>query len=186
MLGDELHTYILEMLDNRLVVQCADKDSRTNIAGQPIMTNFYLNAPGVTFNKDGKVATNHDGKPNQSGITPHGVGLERYNLAVDGYRDADTFLGMLQLMYSINCSRAYSMEDPWLSEFAEGDVTNSSPVEDCGVEKQFNKYINRDRSDGTNGIWVTTHTSIYDIANRQLYITVAEQMTGHRITLTGE
>ena len=188
MLGDEFHTYILEMLDNRLVVQCADKDSEANIAGRPIMTNFYLNAPGVTFGEDGKVATNHDGKPNQSGITPHGIGLERYNLAVDEYRGADSFLGMLKLMYDLNCSKAYKiyMETPWYSEFAEGDLTNSNPIEDYGMEKRLEKYSNRDRANGTNSIWVTTHTSVYDIANRQLYITVAEEMTGYRITFTGE
>ena len=188
MLGDELQTYILEMLDDRLVVQCADKNSGTNIAGRPIMTNFYLNTPGVTFGKDGKVATNHDGQPNQSGITPHGIGLERYNLAVEEYRGADSFLGMRKLMSDLYCSRAYNiyMDEPWYSEFAEGELTNSSPIEDYGVEKRLKKYSNRSRADGTNGIWVTTHTSIYDIANRQLYIIVAEEMTGYRIPFAGE
>lgn len=189
MLGDEFHTYILEMLDDRLVVRCADKGSEDNIAGRPIMTNFYLNAPGVTFGEDGKLIINHDGQPNQSGITPHGAGLERYNLAVDEYRGTDTFLGMLKLMYDLNYSRAYNvyMEDPWLSEFAEGDVTNSSPVEDyVKKERLLEKYRTRDRADGTNGIWITTHTSIYDLASRQLYITVGEEMTGYRFTFTGK
>ncbi len=189
MLGDEFHTYILEMLENRLVVRCADKNSEDNIADRPIMTNFYLNAPGVTFGEDGKVIINHDGKPNQSGITPHGAGLERYNLAVDEYKGTDTFLGMLKLMYDLNYSRAYNvyLEEPWLSEFAEGDVTNSSPV-DSYVKKQrlLEKYRTRNRADGTNGIWITTHTSVYDLAAKQLYITVGEEMTGYRITFTGE
>lgn len=187
MLGDEFHTYILEMVDNKLVAVSTDKESDTNLAGRPIMTNFYLTLPEVRFNADGKLEINHDGKPNKSGITPHGAGLERYNLAVDEYKEAGTFLGMLKLMYDLNYSRMYNiyLEDPWYSELADGDITNSSPVGDyVNRDKRIADYRNRDRADGTNGIWITTHTSIYDIASRQLYITVGEEMTGFRFTFT--
>ena len=186
MIGDEFHTYILEMIGNRLFSQCADKESTDKIAGRPIMTNFYLNLPEVTFEKDGKVTCNHDGKPNQSGITPHGAGLERYNLAVKEYKEADTFLGMLKLMYDLNYSRTYNiyMEEPWYSELSDGEVTNSSPVESyVKRERLIENYRNRDRAKGTDSIWITSHTSVYDLASRQLYLTVGEEMTGFRFTL---
>lgn len=188
MLGDEYHTYILEMVDNKLVAVSTDKTSDSNLAGRPIMTNFYLTLPEVRFNAQGKLEINHDGKPNKSGITPHGAGLERYNLAVDEYKESDTFLGMLKLMYDLNYSRTYNiyLENPWYSEYTDENTTNSSPIEDyVGKDKLIANYRNRDRSDGTNGIWITTHTSIYDIASKQLYITVGEEMTGFRFTFTG-
>ena len=188
MLGDEFHTYIIEMIDNKLVVQCADKTSEDEIAGRPIMTNFYLNLPGVKLNEEGKVEINHDGQPNASGITPHGAGLERYNLAVDEYKGTDTFLGMLKLMYDLNYSRMYNiyLEEPWYSELVGGEVTNSSPIEDyTAMGKLIDLYRNRDRSKGLNSIWITTHTSIYDLSYRQLYLTVGEEMTGYRFTFTG-
>ena len=188
MLGDEFHTYIIEMIDNKLVVQCADKTSEDEIAGRPIMTNFYLNLPGVKLNEEGKVEINHDGKPNASGITPHGAGLERYNLAVDEYKGSDTFLGMLKLMYDLNYSRMYNiyLEEPWYSELVGGEVTNSSPIEDyTAMGKLIDLYRNRDRSKGLNSIWITTHTSIYDLSYRQLYLTVGEEMTGYRFTFAG-
>ena len=189
MLGDEFHTYIIEMIGNKLVVQCADKTSDDKIAGRPIMTNFYLNLPEFRLNAEGKLDINHDGKPNESGITPHGAGLERYNLAVDEYKGADTFLGMLKLMYDLNYSRTYNiyMEQPWYSELVGGDVTNSSPIEDyTAMGKLIDNYRDRDRSKGTSSIWITTHTSIYDLSYRQLYLTVGEEMTGYRFTFTGE
>lgn len=189
MLGDEFHTYILEMVDNKLVAVCTDKTCDSNLAGRPIMTNFYLTLPEVKFNADGKLEINHDGQPNKSGITPHGAGLERYNLAVDEYKEAETFLGILKLMYDLNYSRTYNiyMENPWYSECTDENTTNSSPIEDyVKQDKLIANYRNRDRADGTNGIWITTHTSIYDIASKQLYITVGEEMTGFRFTFTGK
>ncbi len=188
MLGDEFHTYIIEMIDNKLVVQCADKTSEDEIAGRPIMTNFYLNLPGFKLNEEGKVEINHDGKPNASGITPHGAGLERYNLAVDEFKGTDTFLGMLKLMYDLNYSRMYNiyLEEPWYSELVGGEVTNSSPIEDyTAMGKLIELYRDRDRSKGHNSIWITTHTSIYDLSYRQLYLTVGEEMTGYRFTFAG-
>lgn len=186
MIGDERHTYIIEIIGNKVVAQCADRDSGTNIAGRPIMTNFYLNLPELRFNKDGSLTVNHDGKPNESGVTPHGAGLERYNLALKEYPEANTFLGMLKLMYDLNYTRAYdvNLEDFWYSEFAAGDVNNSSPIEAFPDKETILGYIaNRDRSAGTNSIWITTHTSVYDVRSRELYLTVQEEMTGYRFTL---
>lgn len=183
MLGDEFHTYILEFIDNKLVAQCCDHDCDSKLAGRPIMTNFYLNLPEVSFNEDGTVRLNHDGKPNESGITPHGAGLERYNLAVKEYEGTDAFFSMLKLMYDLQYSRAYNifLEDFWYSEFVGDGVTNSNKLDDYPtVERLINKYRGRSRSDGVDSIWITTHTSIYDIGNRALYITVQEEMTGYR------
>lgn len=186
MIGDEFHTYIVEIIGNKVVAQSTDRSSGTKLAGRPIMTNFYLNLPEVHFDKDGSVIINHDGKPNESGITPHGAGLERYNLAVKEYAEADTFLGMLKLMYDLNYSRTYNiyLEDYWYSELVGGDVSNSSPIEDYpSLELVLGNYARRDRADGVNSIWITTHTSVYDIASRQLYLTVQEEMTGYRFSL---
>lgn len=186
MIGDEFHTYIVEIIGNKVVAQCADRDSGSNIAGRPIMTNFYLNLPEVKFREDGSVTINHDGKPNKSGITPHGAGLERYNLAVKEYSGADTFLGMLKLMTDLHYTRTYNvyLEDFWYSEFVGGNLNNSSPIEDFpSKETILGYYANRDRSAGVNSIWITSHTSVYDVKSRELYITVQEEMTGYRFTL---
>ena len=183
MLGDELHTYILEFIGNKLVAQCCDHGCGSKLDGRPIMTNFYLNLPEVSFNEDGTVRLNHDGKPNESGVTPHGAGLERYNLAVKEYEGTDAFFSMLKLMYDLQYSRAYNiyLEDFWYSEFVGDGVTNSNKLDDYPtVERLINKYRGRSRDAGVDSIWITTHTSIYDIGNRALYITVQEEMTGYR------
>lgn len=171
MIGDGENTYVLEIIENKVVIIEHDK-----------MTNFHIS--GVTFNQDNKVYTPADVEdghfPSDNGITPNGSGLERYNLLVEGFSEAGTRAGMRTLMNSLFYTKSYTTSpapaDPiWHTEFVGiNDLTVDSPAADfAGVEEAAGHlYENRERDIPATEprTWQTVHSSVYDIANKRLHV----------------
>lgn len=177
MIGDKHNTYVLEIVDDSVV-----------IIEQNIMTNFYIN--GVTFNEDGTVYTQYTQDSEHNAITTnnvqaYGSGLERYNLIVNSIKESFTRQDMRALLDDLKYSRTYtSVKDAnfWYSEY-----TNEPSEElslDIKVDTEYNNsilnnylnvvlsgYPSRERGDS---YWQTTHSSVYDLDKKVLYLVSQE------------
>lgn len=179
MIGDATKTYVVELVDNQVVAHIHSR-----------MTNFFID--GVTFNADGTVYTPADvddgHKASDNGITEHGSGLERYNLIVENYAGANTKAGMRNLMNQLLYSRAYqghpdAPENLWHTEFVGlRGLTVDSPAEDFAeIEEVTGElYASRDRNlpVDVERTWHTTHSSVYDLDTKKLYL-VSQEDTEH-------
>lgn len=174
MIADATDTYLVEFFGNEL--------RSIEISSKPYMTNFYL--LGVTFNSDGTVCTPADVESGRlpsviNGITDHGSGLERYNLIVNEYQNANSKDGMFDLMTKLRFTNAYkNSTDPyWYSEFVgTRGLTVDSPVSQYQevlpiIQEAFRK---RKRTGAFPETWQTCHTSVYDLENKRLYLVSQE------------
>lgn len=174
MIADSTKTYILEFINNEL---CAMEFVDINTA----MTNFYIY--GVEFNNDGTVYTpeTQDSTHNAiitNHIQSHGQGLERWNIAINNLGNSMTKDGMIDLMRNkLNYNLSYTLEENiWYTEFAgfysNVELTVISDVSEYAliISKAKEAYTHRNRDLDRNGIWHTTHTSVYDLSNKCLYL----------------
>lgn len=156
MLGDKNKTFVLEIINGRLVV-LEDKN---------ILTNFYLS--DVNFNDDGTVYTPYDvqldnNKPTiNNGITLHGKGLERYNCLVNCLNTANTKQGMRDAMNSVRYGRYL--------EFIENDFTNCYPF----FTEFIGEYYGRNGEASDHPYELTVDNSIDDYLNADSYVKVSE------------
>lgn len=173
MVADENNTFSLEFVNNTVSIR--------EISDRPYMTNFYLE--GVKF---------EDGHVDYETVTDYGMGLERFDTLADGQSSASSVSAMTSLMDSIKYTNAYdkSLSPFWYTEFT-GDYTKEGygklkvtsdpedfePVVDIAVER----YENRSRF--TPNSWQTVHSSVYEIAERKLYIKCQEGTEQHEYTL---
>ena len=150
LIADKDKSYCLEIVQNEI-----------KIIEASTITNFYLydmTAESTVYTP----ADVSDGNlPSSQGITPHGQGLERYNLILSSNKDV---YGICEdLLYT----HAYqSSTDPyWYSEFVGGDLTVDNPVDDFEeiVGKAQQAYAERVRDGKT---WQSVHAVVYDIANQ--------------------
>lgn len=185
MCADENETYLIEWANNETIITNMTPDSDSTLAGKSYMTNFFLH--DCIFNADGTVYTpgTQDETHNAvdtNNITLNGDGLERYNLIVSKFANANTKDGMRDMMNSLKYSQAYSTktEPIWCTEFVEDGVasvkTPASVYE--AVIKYYEEVIypnkTRDENSPYYGCWQTTHSSVYDIEKRKLYIICQE------------
>lgn len=172
MVADKQSTYIIEFIDNRVVV--------LDVSSKPIMTNFHLDH--VTLNEDGGVYTpkTQDATHNAhvtNGITLHGFGLERYNTINKYMRNSGMIYldEMRELLRSLIYTKMYDLKTSmfWYTDYV-GVSTVMSSVESFNdvVNQAIENYRNRERGDGKT--WQTVHSSIYSISNKALYIKVQE------------
>lgn len=177
MIADPEHTYVVEFIHNEPV-----------ITEQNIMTNFYLSE------FDGNTATafykSDEYNPLSTTLTPHSMGLERYDIIANGLDDVESAEDMLDLMAAAKYTTCYNLDsDPfWYSEFCGetatfGDLNidslpedfyNPSTGVDSVVEYAINKYLSRKR-ENKHDAWQTVHNSVYDIENKKLYLRVQEE-----------
>lgn len=182
-------TYVMEFVDNKVVYKMHN-----------VMTNFHIN--GTLFNEDGKVycpsnMTESKDAVKSNHISPHGAGLERYNIAVDGASDADTVEKMRELMKGLFYTNAYKGAG-WHSEFVgriEGDDfdyrtdTPASTYESRKIEQydktiiELAEYLYENRSRETGLTWQTIHSSIYDLDRLELSVCVQEDEDEHKFSL---
>lgn len=171
MIADEINTYVIEFIDNNLQV--------IELKEYPYMTNFNLF--GIENNIDGSVytpETQHDGFDaiTANGITEYGSGLERYNLINSKYSFTNSAIGMKNLMRNLWYTNTYNRSTApfWHTEFVDGGCkVNSTPSTFESVENlSIQRFNDRERDDGLT--WQTTHTSIYDFANKSVTIYVQE------------
>lgn len=184
LLGDSTKTYAVEFVNNALVYREVD-----------YITNFYVNE--AHFNNDNGVYTpetqdeTHDAMATNN-IQPHGQGLERWNVIAGEYSSITGKDSIVSLMKDkLNYNKAYSTSDSpsnpyWYTEFTGGDLKVNSDVDDFAevVEKAGKMFTNRDRSQDKKGVWHTTHTSVYDLKNKVLFIyDSSEDGVEHQISL---
>lgn len=173
MIADSEHSYVVEIIDDHIAV-----------TESPVMTNFYQ--VGVTFNPDGSVWTPADvedgHKPGDNGITAHGSGLERFNLAIGRLPEVNDVASMRALMMDLFFTKAYLsapvVADPlWHSEYV-GELTVDDPAsafED--IEDEYAViFSNRDRNtpETEPRTWHSCHASVYDAAEKRLHVITQE------------
>lgn len=183
MVADKDNTYIIEFINNECVVK--------EVSDKPYMTNFYLNVDGGIWTSDGHA--------DYDKLTDYASGAERYNLIVDKYSSLSTLNDMKSLMKNdLKYTNAYTSvgtSDIWPSEFVhdytpliygnltihdakdllDGITTEKTEKLSMLLNRVKELYENRNRFD--NATWLTAHTSIFDIENKKLYITVQEGYT---------
>lgn len=183
MVSDSSNTFVIEWIDNI-----------PRVTEIPIMTNFHVS--DIERDADGHVVV-EEGK-----IEPHAIGIERFNLASDEMESVETMDDMAVLMRNLFYTRAYkSSPNPsnpyWYSEFVGetetfGDLTVFTPHEEFDkpggiVEFVDNSYRNRSRDnrEPDNSTWHTTHSIVYDIANKKaIFITQEGEFGDSYIELT--
>lgn len=169
MIGDSQHCYVIEIIDNHIISNECD-----------VMTNFFID--GVTFNEDGKVWTPDDVASghlaSDNGITEHGSGLERFNLAIEMLPAANSKAGMRALMNALLYSKTYLsapvVADPvWHTEYV-GQLTVDDPASAFSEALAIGaeKYLQRDRNipETETRTWHSTHSSVYDVNAKKLYL----------------
>jgi len=189
MIGDKTSSYLLEVFGTSFNVLKLDVDSGNKLAGKPFMSDFYLSLNDVTFNENGKVNINKDGLKNESGITPHGKGLERYNYTVQNYSLSSTVSGILSLMKDLKYGKCYDTSGLYgeirYTDFVSKTLTNSELVKTYQpvINEAKTKYADKKRSDGKNGAIITSYCSIYGVDTKELYIDIDEQLNGKRFSI---
>lgn len=183
MIADKERTYVVELVDNQL------KIIEHFVDDKPIMTNFYL------YGFDGNTSTafykEDDYNSSETTLTKYSAGIERYDILSNGYEDADNKRGMINLMKSVRYSNAYNAETSpaWYSEFVGdlssqgyGDLSINSPKTafEPFFEVVSDLYANKQR-DGV--FWQTVHTSVYDIDQKMLWVSVQENNDEYKFVL---
>lgn len=198
LIGDRHNTFALEFVNGKTVSRKINK-----------LTNF--NVSYVNFNSDGKVNTPSDIKGNKvnyptlkNNIAKYGAGLERWNLMVDNYHTTNTKNGMRNLLDLLMYSNTYKftiMDKPWHSECSHerNDLWLKDGMPDSNDPKYFvtvdtePKYFNEiekiftevfnNKERGITSVWITTHSCIYDLSEKKLYVKVQEENKEYIFTL---
>ena len=183
MIADQEHSYVVEIVENRIVV-----------TESAIMTNFFLD--GVTFNPDGSVWTPADVPdghlPSENGITAHGSGLERHNFANALLPLVYDKEGMRALMSALLYSKTYLsapvVADPvWHTEYVGNLTVDNPPADFEEVEARYAEiFRTRDRNTPASEprTWHSSHSSVYDAVSGKLYVVSQEDLTNEcEITL---
>lgn len=168
LIGDNIHTYVVEFIAGELIVH-----------KQNYITNFQIT--GVNFDKDNHVISPYI----ENGINKYGFGLERWNLLADSKNIKDMHLILDAVKYSL----MYNEDNFRYSEIVrylddnEDYITVDTTPELCSItkEEQIELYNERDRDNPQ--IWITCHSSIYNIKNKQLYIKNQEGVTEYTFSL---
>ena len=178
MFNDELHymilddkkTFILEIVNNKVIINECPKDH------PPYMTNFFVT--NCKYDENGHV--------DLKSVTPHATGIERYDIITDNYKNCDNYEGMLDCLKKVKLSNNYneSLKPFWLSacihhaeENGYGNLVVNDMIEhpekfDKIKNDQIKSFKNRTRRKGDT--YETVHTSIYDIKNKKLYLMIRE------------
>lgn len=176
LIADEKNSYILEFVNGEPVIIDCKKD---NVA--PVITNFHVS--GVDFNSNGTVYTpatsdaTHDAIRTNN-VSLHGAGLERYNMIRERMNEGN--VDIWELLRDLRYTRMYSTnsrpsEPFWYTEYVSPNgLTVANRPEDFAnvVEKTGMIFSHRARNDGLT--WQTTHSAVYNIAQKSVDICTQE------------
>lgn len=164
MIADPKDTYIVEIINNKVV---AKKNEFF------YMTNFYLNYGPVEESQFAAGKEFRDLPTLNSGA----IGVERWCEIRDHYKETASVSGMMDLLQKVRATAPYSLQgdDRYYTEFTNSELTidHSKEEYDLEYDLQCELYQNRDRSN-PQGDWSTWHSSVYDIEDKALYISVQE------------
>lgn len=147
-IADEHESYVVETINNQFKYAPAPDN---------ILTNFHLLGDS---------------------LSPYGMGYERYDLLKQHYDEGQTKEGMSSLMQKVRYSLSYDTTTTpyWFSEYYgirynDVRVGINTPTDFYWdyVVAQAEHFAHRKRS-LLEFLWITTHTSVYDIANRKLRV----------------
>ena len=178
---DQDNSYIVEFVNNAVVVYSnTDEECLPFPTDECILTNFYMNG------WNGELKTVYAGDSSEevagTGLNEHAMGIERYQILRDFYGSIQSVGDVSHAMQAVRYLKSYekTTEPFWYSEFTGdytasqlGDLTIYSRPEDFSeilkiVEERYRRF----QRDGS--IWITTHTAIYDIEARRLYLYLEE------------
>lgn len=155
MISDPEKTYVVEFYNNELLVK-----------EQDILTNYFINIDEIPEHPDG---------------------LERMKILRENYDEGSTMEGMYHLMQRAKYSNGYYADNKWYSElgFTYSQIQEITEDNNYDVNRmmlllqdEFEEELEEVKANGykekTNW-WTTSHTSVYDINNRKLWITVRER-----------
>lgn len=195
MIGDANDVYVLEIVDRHVVILehnimtnfyldgvVPNEDNtvytpetqfdRAFLVDEPerylvtnTIDNTYIISKG--FYKENAMNTNH--------ITQYGSGLERYNIMVEA--NVTSKNDMRALMNSLTYTKSYLPDtDPyWYTEFAgTRGLTVASEVEEYLPVVEIAQHMYQTRTREGSDTWQTTHSSVYDIENKDLYVIFQE------------
>ena len=171
LIGDGKRTYVMEFVNGGI-----------NIIVAPYITNFNLS--GVMFNKDGGI----DEPYIAHGVNMYGSGLERYDITTNGYGICGDETGMRRILDKIAYSHSYG-EPFWYSEIVRqldddgGPITVDTPEGLCTESKR--RTIDNRNARGRDGpeVWITCHSSVYDIKSETLSLRNQETNEVYDFTL---
>lgn len=163
--GIEAHFMVADS-SSTYILEWIDGQLHTAADTFHILTNFYMLQP----------------------MTPHSMGIERYQLAEQYYESADNLAGMTKLMHTLRQSRMYdkSTHPFWYSEY-NGDWTEyglgnltieSLPADYDKVIRNDLRNYRKQKRDYRLDIWHTKHTAIYDLSSLSVLFYVQEDY-GH-------
>lgn len=177
-------TYILEFVEGKTVV------TENNI-----MTNFYMTS--AKFNEDGTIAvpSTSEGEVSKiANVTPHGQGLERYNIVVEDYDKLETVEDFFNTLHKLRFTNLYREETnpPWYTDLSDyADITVDEPLASFAELKEvvdgfFSNPV-REPAYDENGKVLSSeqsaHQSVWDIENRVLYIETQEKDGSYKFSL---
>ena len=172
LIGDSTETYVLEFIKGEMLIYKMN-----------YITNFPIT--GVQFGKFNFIQY----PPTQYGMHKYGMGLERWDEIVMAYRFCDNIGYMRRLLNSIKYSNTYNPLHFWYSELCKYPDDNGQPItvdtpkELCTNAKNqlIEDYNNRDRDNPK--VWITCHSSIYNLRNKTLYLVNQENDQGYDFSL---
>lgn len=164
MVMDKDKTYLLEFINNELVVS----DMDTTYDGRCYMANFYMYETEVDSDNHIDVST----------VTDYGNGIERYNIVSDNINTVASVTDMTNLMAKLHFTNTYRSDvtPVWKSEYAsrQYNLKVTDPIEDFEsiIATAREIYSHRER-DGL--LWQTCHTTVYDIRTGTMYLLIQEE-----------
>ena len=178
MIADATKTYVVEFLNNQIeIIDLTDS--------RQYMTNFYLS---------GSAVNPITGLVERTSLTPHGSGVERYELIENSYDDIADANGLMNFLHNeLKYTNAYDRTfDPyWYTEFVGeyqtfGDVTVTSPISafEPVVDYAIGEYERRDRN--TKTTWQTVHSVVYNMDKKSLVVIPQEGDVQYRFYLTSD
>ena len=157
--GFELHWLICDSTES-YIVESVNNEMRA-VKGN-VMTNYYLTTDS---------------------LTPHSMGIERYNVLKENIAEAVSIDGMDHLMQRAQYTKMYDPKttprrysELYLEVPEKGiDINIDSPEESKAAVLDYvsEMYLSAERKPD-NSIWQTLHSSIYDLKNLTLRIHVQE------------
>ena len=170
-------------------------EGKTVITENNIMTNFYMT--GAKFNEDGTIAvpSTSEGEVSKiANVTPHGQGLERYNVVVEDYDKLETVEDFFNTLHKLRFTNLYREETnpPWYTDLSDyADITVDDPLSSFAELKEvvdgFFANPVREPVYDENGKVLSSeqsaHQSVWDIENCVLYIETQEKDGSYKFSL---
>ena len=162
MISDPEETYVVEIINNEIVAR-----------PQYIMTNYHL------F---------YDSIPN------YAIGVERYDILKEHYNEGgESMEGMWNLMERVRYTNTFDANNKWYSEIAsDGNIIHSEipqyqSILDSALYSVQNAWAEEKADIKQHGFrkdtqwWDTAHNTIYDIANKKIWVTLHENLLDDQI-----